>query len=59
VDPKWTKIIAVVIVLVLVVAGIALYYVRTKSSAATCGLSSSNPLIVDQAETPDYADPAT
>jgi len=59
VDPKWTKVIAVVVVLVLVVAGVAFYYVRTHGGGSNCSLGSKSPLIIDQAETPDYADPAT
>ncbi|HEV8050492.1 MAG TPA: ABC transporter substrate-binding protein [Thermoplasmata archaeon] len=58
-DPKWTKVIAVVIVLILVVAGAAFFYERSRSSSTSCGLGSTNPLIVDQAETPDVTDPAT
>jgi peptide/nickel transport system substrate-binding protein len=57
-DPKWTKVIAVVVVLVLIIAGVAIYYVRQSSSGSSCTLGSTNPLIVDQAEQPDHLDPA-
>ena len=55
-DPKRVRIIAVVIVVVLVVAGIGVYYVLR--NASSCGLQSKNPLIFDQPETPDTLDPA-
>ena len=55
-DPKWTKVIAVVVVVIVAGAGIAIYYVSTHKSTA-CSLTSTNPLIMDQAEKPDTLDP--
>jgi peptide/nickel transport system substrate-binding protein len=56
-DPKWTRVIAIVVIVAVVIAGVAFYYVRNRSSSS-CSLTSKNPLIVDQAETPDNPDPA-
>ncbi len=61
-DPKIRNVIVVAIVVVLVAAGIGLYFVRSKSSnsGTTCGtnLQSRNPIFIDQAETvPDNIDP--
>ena len=56
-DPKYTRIIAVVVVLVLVIAGVSIYYVQTHKSTS-CHLTSTNPLIMDQVEMPDTLDPA-
>jgi peptide/nickel transport system substrate-binding protein len=57
VDPKWVRLIAVVIVVVVVAAGVTGYYFLTRTSP-TCHLASTDPIIVDQAETPDSLDPA-
>jgi peptide/nickel transport system substrate-binding protein len=56
VNPR-TRIIAVVVVALVVVAGIGVYYFLTHP-AQSCGLKSSNPLIIDQPEVPDTLDPA-
>ena len=56
-DPKRVRIVAVVIVVILVVAGIGVYYYVTHRSTS-CSLASRNPLVIDQAETPDSLDPA-
>lgn len=55
-DPKRTKVIAVVVIVALVLAGVGIYYLRTRASS-TCALTSKDPLIVDQAEIPDSPDP--
>lgn len=56
-DPKWYRVIAIVVVAVVVVAGVAIYYVRTHPSSTGCTVQSKSPLIYDQAETPDSLDP--
>ena len=56
-DPKWRIPIAVGIVAILVVAGVGLYYLAHNSSSSSCKLQSKNPLVVDQAEVVDTADP--
>ncbi|MGI0070592.1 MAG: ABC transporter substrate-binding protein [Thermoplasmata archaeon] len=56
-DPKWRNVIVIVIVVIIVLAGIGFYYYSTR--AASCGLQSKNPLIMDQPEEPDYLDPST
>jgi len=58
-DPKWNKVIAIVVVVILVLAGIGVYYEEKarSSAAANCTLASTNPIEVDQAETVATADP--
>jgi ABC-type transport system substrate-binding protein len=58
-DPKWNKVIAVVVLVILVVAGIGIYYeVEAKNmAAASCTLQSTNPIEIDQAEEVATADP--
>src|SRR5438445_12320084 len=46
-----------VIAIVVIVAGIASYIVLTRPAGTTCTLSSKDPLIFDQPETPDTLDP--
>ena len=59
-DPKIRNIITVAVVVVLVVAGIGIYYVvQHNLSNQKCTLQSTNPLIVDQAEVAETADPQT
>jgi peptide/nickel transport system substrate-binding protein len=55
-NPKWVRVIAIVVVVGLVLAGIGIYYSVTHANSS-CGLQSTNPLIVDQAEETDSADP--
>jgi peptide/nickel transport system substrate-binding protein len=56
-DPKWVRVIAIVVVVGVVVSAVGVYsYVSNKSSG--CSLSSKNPLVFDQAEQPDSFDPA-
>jgi peptide/nickel transport system substrate-binding protein len=56
-DPKWVRIIAIVVVVGVVASAVGVYYyVSTKSSS--CSLTSTNPLIFDQPEKPDSLDPA-
>ena len=54
-DPKWIRLIAIVVVVVVVVAGVGAYFLLKSSNS--CTLSSKNPLLVDQAEATDTADP--
>ncbi len=58
VDPKRVRIIAVVIVVIVVASGVGSYYYVTTHKSTACSLSSTNPLVFDQAETPDSLDPA-
>ena len=59
-DPKWRNVIVVCVVVGLVIAGIGIYYVVQRNlSNQKCGLQSTNPLIVDQAEEAETADPQT
>ncbi|MGA7860692.1 MAG: hypothetical protein WCB19_02405 [Thermoplasmata archaeon] len=52
------RIIAAVVVVIVVAAGVGGYYYATTHQSTTCSLSSTNPLIFDQAEAPDSLDPA-
>ena len=59
-DPKWRPAIAIGVVVVLVLAGVGLYFVvRNNLSSQSCGLKSTNPIVVDQAEVAETADPQT
>jgi peptide/nickel transport system substrate-binding protein len=59
-DPKLRNIIAIGVVVVLVVAGIGLYFVvQNNLSNQKCALKSTNPIVVDQAEVAETADPQT
>jgi ABC-type transport system substrate-binding protein len=59
-DPKWRNIIAIGVVVVLVIAGIGIYFVvQNNLSNQKCSLQSTNPLVVDQAESAETADPQT
>ncbi len=59
-DPKWRRVIAIAVVVGLVLAGIGLYFdVQHNLSSQTCSLQSTNPLIIDQAEVAETADPDT
>ncbi len=49
--------IVVVVAIVLIVSGVAAYYVLTRPATPTCTLTSTNPLIFDQPEKPDSLDP--
>jgi peptide/nickel transport system substrate-binding protein len=55
-DPKWVRVIAIVVVVGLVASGVGVYYYLTNKSKS-CSLSSTNPLIFDQPEKPDSLDP--
>ncbi len=54
-DPKWVRVIAIVVVVVVVISGVGAYYVLTRPQ--NCTVQSKNPLVYDQAETPDSLDP--
>ncbi|MGA7923524.1 MAG: ABC transporter substrate-binding protein [Thermoplasmata archaeon] len=57
-DPRRLRVIAIVVAVVVVVAGVATYVaLRNKASASNCNLQSKNPLIIEQAETIDSFDP--
>src|SRR5947209_20042516 len=43
--------------IVVILAGIATYVILTRPAATVCNLSSTDPLIFDQPETPDTLDP--
>lgn len=47
--------IVIVVAIVVIISAVAAYYIVTRSSA--CHLTSTNPLIFDQAEQPDTLDP--
>ncbi len=51
------RVIAIVVALVIVIAGAITYYELTRPPVTTCTLSSTNPLIFDQPEAPDTLDP--
>ncbi len=53
------QIIAVVVAIVIIVAGAVIAYQLTRPPATQCTLSSTNPLIFDQPEAPDNVDPAS
>jgi peptide/nickel transport system substrate-binding protein len=56
VDPKWVRVIAIVVVVGLVASGVGVYYYYATRSTCS-GVSSKNPLIFDQPEKPDSLDP--
>jgi peptide/nickel transport system substrate-binding protein len=58
VDPKWTRVVVIVVAVIVVVSGVAVYYVLTHPSCTTA-LKATNPLKFDQSEEPDSMDPAT
>ncbi len=49
--------IAVVVAVLVIVSGVAAYYVLTRPATTACTLTSTNPLIFDQPEKPDSLDP--
>jgi peptide/nickel transport system substrate-binding protein len=53
-NPKWNKVIVIAVVLIAVGAGVLVYY---ELSQQNCNLKSKNPLVVDQYEAADTADP--
>jgi len=57
-DPKQVRIIAVAVVVIVVASAVGGYYYVTTHPSTTCSLSSTHPLIFDQAEAPDSLDPA-
>jgi len=59
-NPKWRNAITLVVVVGLVLAGVGIYFVvQNNLSNQKCTLKSTNPLIVDQAEVAETADPQT
>jgi len=57
-DPKWRRVIVIAVVVGLVLAGIGIYFVvQNNLSNQKCSLKSTNPIVVDQAEVAETADP--
>jgi peptide/nickel transport system substrate-binding protein len=56
--PRTRNILVVLIVVILVIAGIGVYFVLKKSTTATCTSGETKYICVDQAEIPDSLDPA-
>ncbi len=57
-NPTGLRVAAVVVALIAIAAAGATYYTVTRPAASGCSLQSSNPLVIDQPETPDTLDPA-
>jgi peptide/nickel transport system substrate-binding protein len=55
-DPKWVRVIAIVVVVGVIAAGVGVYFIVNNKSSCS-GISSKNPLIFDQPEKPDSLDP--
>jgi peptide/nickel transport system substrate-binding protein len=59
-NPKWRNVIAIGVVVGLILAGVGTYFVVQHNLASQkCTLQSTNPLIIDQAEVAETADPQT
>jgi len=59
-NPKWRNVIAIGVIVVLVLAGVGTYFVvQHNLSNQKCTLQSTNPLLIDQAEVAETADPQT
>ena len=56
-DPKLRNVIVIVVVVVIIGAGVGVYYYNSQKQSS-CGLQSTNPLVMDQPEAPDYLDPS-
>ncbi|HXW67723.1 MAG TPA: ABC transporter substrate-binding protein [Thermoplasmata archaeon] len=56
--PRTRNIVVIAIVVVLVVAGIGVYYALQHSTTSNCGPKQTSWICVDQAEIPDSLDPA-
>jgi len=56
-NPRTVRLIVAVVAIVVILAGIATYVILTRPAATVCNLSSTDPLIFDQPETPDTLDP--
>lgn len=56
-NPRTVRILVAVIAIIIIVGGIATYYVLTRPPANVCTLQSKNPLVIDQPEKPDTLDP--
>lgn len=54
-NPRTVRLIVIVVAILVIISGVTIYYIVTRSSA--CKLTSTNPLIFDQAEQPDTLDP--
>jgi peptide/nickel transport system substrate-binding protein len=52
------RILAVVVVVILVIAGVGVYFALRHSSTSSCGAHQTANICVDQAEIPDSLDPA-
>ena len=60
-DPRSIRIAAVVVAVLTVVSASGAYYALSKSASqsASCSLSTTNSIVIDQPEVPDSLDPAT
>ena len=57
-DPKWVRVIAIVVVVGVVAAGVGGYfYFSSKASSSACNLHGGSTITVDQAEAAETADP--
>jgi len=56
-NPRTVRIVVAVVAIVVILAGIASYIILTRPTGAACTLTSKDPLIFDQPETPDTLDP--
>jgi peptide/nickel transport system substrate-binding protein len=54
-NPRNVRVLAITIAVVVIVSGIGIYFYVTRPQS--CGISSKSPLLVDQAEATDTADP--
>jgi peptide/nickel transport system substrate-binding protein len=57
-NPTSMRVAAVVVAIVAIAAAGASYYSFSRPTSSGCHLKSTNPLVVDQPETPDSLDPA-
>src|SRR2546430_2050928 len=56
-NPRTAKIIVLIVALVAIVAGAAVYVALTRPPTTTCVLQSTDPLVFDQPEKPETLDP--
>src|SRR5437870_9391570 len=57
-NPRTVRLVVAVVAIVIIVAGIVTFVILNRPPATVCNLSSTDPLIFDQPETPDTLDPA-
>src|SRR5438876_4693064 len=56
-NPRTVRLVVAVVAIVIIVAGIVTFVILNRPPATVCNLSSTDPLIFDQPETPDTLDP--